>query len=441
MTILCGTDFSDLGTSATRVAAALAKASNQPLMLAHVLDFPASEKQEPDRRELVEKLTRKLEAQAERLRQDHAEVSAHVLFGDLAEALIAQAYEHKVQLLVVGAHGRDASSPFHLGTVADKLAAKSGVPLLVVRAEDALCAWAIEQRPLRVIVGADESVTTDAAVSFLSRLQALAPCDVTAVHLFWPPTVFERLGLSGVRSYLELDPVVQRTLTEELEQRLGGIPVQVQPHLGNVGERLASIAADSGADLTVVGCHGRTGVDSLWHGSISRDLLHKSQLSVLTVPAPTTPTSVRRFQRGLVATDFTEPGNSALALAFAAVPADGIVHIVHVIPPRAHDLTAPSDIFAPEEGATPAWHEAAAKLNELGQRQAALTPCRFRVHVLESAHPAKAIAQAAERLHTDFVCLSSSSQPAVSRLVMGSVVRSVLAESQRPVLLAQARQR
>jgi nucleotide-binding universal stress UspA family protein len=175
----------------------------------------------------------------------------------------------------------------------------------------------------------------------------------------------------------------------------------------------------------------------LWHGSISRDLLHKSKLSVLTVPLPITPTSVRRFQRGLVATDLTEPGNGALALAFAAVPSDGIVHLVHVIPPRAHNVSEPSDIFAPEEGASPAALAAMAKLNELGRRQAAVTPCRFQAHVLESAHPAKAIAQAAERLHSDFVCLSSSSQPAISRLVMGSVARGVLAESHRPVLLAQ----
>ncbi|HET8937550.1 MAG TPA: universal stress protein [Polyangiales bacterium] len=74
-----------LGTSATRVAAALAKASNQPLVLTHVLDFPARDRQAPNRRELVENAERQLETQAARLRQDHPEVSVHVAFGDLAE--------------------------------------------------------------------------------------------------------------------------------------------------------------------------------------------------------------------------------------------------------------------------------------------------------------------------------------------------------------------
>lgn len=438
MTILCGTDFSTLGTSATRVAAAMAKASEQPLVIAHVLDFPASQRQEPERRELVEGAERQLEAEAARLRHQQSNVTTRVLFGDLAEALIAEAYEQKARLMVVGAHSRDADSSWRLGRVADTLAARSGMPLLVVRSEDELCAWALERRPLRVIVGADDSVTTDAAVSFVASLQALAPCDVTAVHLFWPPMVFERLGLSGIRSFMDLDPVVQQTLTEELGQRLGGIPVQVQPHLGNIGDRLSAIAADSGADLIVVGCHGRSAAESLWHGSISRDVLHRSKLSVATVPLPSTTTAVRRFQRALVATDFTELGNSALALAFAAVPSDGVVHMVHVIPPRERNTIEPRDIFIPEENVSRAGREARAKLQQLGEAQANVTPCRFEVHVLESAHPAKAIAQAAERLHTDFICLSSSGQPAVSRLIMGSVARGVLAETHRPILLAQA---
>jgi nucleotide-binding universal stress UspA family protein len=120
------------------------------------------------------------------------------------------------------------------------------------------------------------------------------------------------------------------------------------------------------------------------------------------------------------------------------VPSDGIVHIVHVIAPREKDVTEPSDIFAPEVGAPTAARGALAKLSELGRQQAIVTPCRFDVHVLESHHVAKAIAQAAERLHTDFVCLSTSGQPAVSRLIMGSVARAVLGETHRPILLAQA---
>jgi nucleotide-binding universal stress UspA family protein len=438
MTILCGTDFSELGTSALHVAAALAKRSSQPLVLVHALDFPPSQRHSPANAEVFESAENQLAGEATRLRQHGAEVSARVIFGDLAEALIDQAYEVKATLLVVGAHSREAASSWRVGHVTDTLAAKSGVPVLVVRADDALCAWALEDKPLRVVIGADDSLTTDAAVSFVATLQALGPCDVTAVHLFWPPLAFERLGLSGIRNFLELDPVVQQTLTEELAQRLGNIPVQIQPHLGAIGERLATIAGESGADLVVVGSHGYTGAARLWHGSISRDVLHQAKVSVASVPLSSTATAVRRFHRGLVATDLSASGNAAIALAFAAVPSDGIVHVVHVIAPREHAVGEPTDIFAPAEGAPTTSRDAAAQLEALATHHASLTPCRYQVHVLESDHPAKAIAQAAERLHADFICMSNSGQPAVSRLVMGSVARGVLAESHRPVLIGPA---
>jgi nucleotide-binding universal stress UspA family protein len=441
MTILCGTDFSALALSAASVAAAFAKSSDQALVLAHVLPFAVTERQERDNRELVEDAERKLEAEAARVRAHCSRVTTQVLFGELAEALIQHAYELKTQLLVVGAHSREASSSWQLGRVTDTLAAKAGVALLVVKGDEPFTAWTRLRKPLRVVIGADDSATTDAAVSFIGTLQALGPCEVSAVHLFWPPVAFERLGLSGLRNFLELDPVVQRTLTEELARRLGGIPVRVEPHLGNVGERLASLAAESGADLVVVGSHGRTGAARVWHGSISRDVLHTSAVSVASVPLlPVAPT-VKHFQRGVVATDFSDAGNAALALACAAVPADGIVHIVHVVPARAKSVLEPSDIFAPAEGAEPIWRDAAAELTKLAHQQAERTSCRLQVHVLESNYPDKAIAQAAERLHADFICLSKSGQPAVTRVIMGSVARGVLAETHRPVLLAQAPQR
>jgi nucleotide-binding universal stress UspA family protein len=113
------------------------------------------------------------------------------------------------------------------------------------------------------------------------------------------------------------------------------------------------------------------------------------------------------------------------------------VHIVHVVPPRDNDIIEPRDIFARAEAASTAAFEVSARLTELGQQYASLTPCRFQVHVLESSHPAKAIVQAAERLHADFVCLSNSGKSAVSRMVLGSVARAVIEETYRPVLLAQ----
>jgi nucleotide-binding universal stress UspA family protein len=60
------------------------------------------------------------------------------------------------------------------------------------------------------------------------------------------------------------------------------------------------------------------------------------------------------------------------------------------------------------------------------------------VHVLSSRHPAQAIAQAAERLDADVICLGTHGRTGVARTLLGSEAQSVLANTHRPVLLARA---
>ncbi|MET0384310.1 MAG: universal stress protein [Polyangiales bacterium] len=438
MTILCGTDFSELAARAASVAAALAARSEQPLRLVHVLGFSAKALHDSAKRAQLESAERKLRDEASRLQTRGAKVETQVLFGELAEALVAGAYETHAALLIIGAHGRADASSRHVGSGVESVVTRAGVPVLVVREEEHFLAWASGSRPLRIILGADASATTDAAVDLVKRLRALGPCDVSAVHLFWPPQEFQRLGFGGARSFLDIDADVQRAIRDELAQRLDGMYVQVEPHIGNLGDRLSQLATESRADLIVVGTHGRAVADRVIRGSISHDVLRTANVSVACVPATAAGHQPAGFQRALVATDFSELGNAAFALARAAVPDTGTLHVVHVVPPRKTGMLEPSDIFAPEEGATKAFSESAERLRRLVESQATLSAHNIVVHVLESNQPAEALAQAAERLRVDVICMGTRGRGAITRAVLGSVAQGVLSETRRPVLLAQA---
>jgi hypothetical protein len=50
------------------------------------------------------------------------------------------------------------------------------------------------QRALRVVLGADLSRSRDVDMAKVAQLRELSSCDVTAVHLYWPPQHFERLS-------------------------------------------------------------------------------------------------------------------------------------------------------------------------------------------------------------------------------------------------------
>jgi nucleotide-binding universal stress UspA family protein len=58
-----------------------------------------------------------------------------VVFGSPAEAIINEAVEHHVDLIVMATHGYSGIKRWTLGSVADKVLHASTIPLLLVRAQ------------------------------------------------------------------------------------------------------------------------------------------------------------------------------------------------------------------------------------------------------------------------------------------------------------------
>lgn len=441
MAILCGIDFSAAAERALTAAANLAARTHTPLHVVHSIQPGADGPGNTQDAGQLEWVKAQLERQAERARALGADVHLHLQESPPDETLIALAAEVHAQLIVIGPRSSGSSQFGH----AERLVQRSHTPLLVVRDSAPFAAWLHEQRPLRVLLGADLSLGTDAAVSLIEDWRRLAPCDLTAVHLYWPPYEFERLGLEGVRSYLDPDPDVVKTLTRELTQRFApttkpeSVRVEVVPHMGRLGDRLAELAHEREAGVLVVGTHARSALGRVWEGSVSRWALHAARTNVLCVPAPTPMGAVRvpRMQNVLAATDLSAAGNAALGLAFAIAQPGGTVHIVHVVDPRPAPPLAPRDIFAPERSA-----ELDPKRERIHAALAALAPSDVRdrvvrYHILESSDPGSAISQAAIRLDADAICVGRHGRSNLGEKLFGSVSKHVLASAARPVFVAQ----
>ena len=63
----------------------------------------------------------------------------------------------------------------------------------------------------------------------------------------------------------------------------GGTPVRGKVVRGTPHEAIATVAAQDGADLIVMGTHGRTGLSHLLLGSVAERVLRTSPVPVLTV--------------------------------------------------------------------------------------------------------------------------------------------------------------
>lgn len=473
--ILCGTDFSGNAAQAANAAAALAARAGQPLLLVHVADeFNAHAETRNGLAQFLKPGRMKLQAEAARLRKAGAEVEVELLHGSVAEkAILERIGKHPPALVVVSSVSKTAFDRWTLGSVSERLAESLASPTLVVRDAAPFDAWARGERALKVFVAADFASVSEAPLCWVAALRKSGPCEVTVAHVDHPQEERERLGV-GSRALSNNSPAVQRVLERDLKAkvraRLGDerVRVLVEPVLGRPDARLIELATAEQADVIVVGTHQRHGLSRLGHHSVSRGILRHAPLNVVCVPpSAAEPEAARipQLQRVLVATDFSELGDRAVPYAYALLREGGTVFLIHVT----HPMPLPNPLSldrGPKMAAALAEHtarmqEAAARLRTLipsgGEKPGVASEVavversepgwltKVGLHyealgatpVIESADPALAICQAAERFDADVICLGSHGRTGLAATFMGSVAQAVLAQSPRPVLVVR----
>jgi nucleotide-binding universal stress UspA family protein len=449
--IICGTDFTDNAQQAARVAAAIAKRLDEPVLLVHALDFPgyaAKGKTAGEFRQIKASRRKSLQQEAETLRKSGVVVDVQLLLGRPDESLVDIARTGPTQLVVVGSLGKRLATRWLVGSVSERTAERASVPTLVVRDAAPFEAWTRGERQLKVFVAFNFTVTSEAALRWVNELQAIGPCDVVVGYVDWPPEQRTRLGGAGslplVGNPSEVQVILERDLKTRVAEMLGDTPfrLRVEANWSRPDARLAEMAKEDGADLVVVGSHQYRGFERLWHTSVSRGLLHSATLSVAVVPLSThqkrgagVAPPVRRV---LVATDFSDLANQAIPHGHSLVRGGGTVHLVHVVHPR--QLPHGELQQGPLDRKFEARHSklirsCAERLRSFIPADAALHAVLTEVEVAESSDAAEGICQAAERLGADVICISTHGHSGLSRALYGSVAQKVMARSKRPLLV------
>jgi len=446
MSIVCGTDFSEFAAAAATAAACIAARAGRPLHLVHALDLAPEELRAQPGHPLALWAESQLGREHERLAALGADVRVQVVPGSASDVLASVAHDTSALLIVVGAHGRGRKTGRGLGSRADDAAQHSRVPVLAVRDASSFVSWLREDRPLRVVLGVDNTASAENAARWLDELCKLGACELTLAHLYWPPEIYQRLGIEGTRDFVAPDPQIVKPLEQQLTALLPPSPhaqarsYRIEPYLGRVGDGLAALAAELRADLLVVGVHHQSVLELIWEGSVARQALRASFQSVLCVPAPAaTPAGkTLRLGRVLCATDFSELGNMAISLAYATVAPGGTVHLLHVVKAGRPQID-PYDVFhpIPDEMTTEAAKAARTRLMGLAPGDTSTKAVVTQVLVLEASDAGSAICQAAERLGVDLICIGVHGKTGLMPAAFGSVAARVLANTRRHVLLAR----
>jgi nucleotide-binding universal stress UspA family protein len=389
----------------------------------------------------------RLEEIAKSLRGGGLEVEARVVVGTPDEKLAEIGETPGVHLAVVGFLGRRSADRWRAGSLPARLARSIAVPVLVVKDAEAFEACARGGRPLRVLLAADLSLASDAAVGWLGSLRRLGPCEITLLHSYDPVREWSRLGVRG-RASIEGSPEVEAILLRDLRARLKGVladdevAIRILPSLDWTAETLASAAEREGFDVIVLGGHRRRGLARIAHDSVSERVLALAPASVVRIPllpASVDSRAIPRLVRILAPTDLSELGNNAVRYAYAIAPAGSTVHLLHVVEeePPPNPLYAhyrPGRSAASEErvdlqrGLEIALH---ALIPEEAERRGIQT----KINVVHDGKPANVIRVFAEREGVDTICMGTHGRSGLSRLLGGSVAREIAAESPRPLFL------
>jgi len=142
---------------------------------------------------------------------------------------------------------------------------------------------------MRVVIGIDHSPHSDAAIAWVKR--ANWPIEsrfwlVSAVPVSAGVYAYaDAGGYQGMATVQEEQLASHRELTTHAENELRamGLATETRVELGDARDLIVRTAESVGADLVVVGSHGRTGLPRLLMGSVASYVVSHAPCDVMVI--------------------------------------------------------------------------------------------------------------------------------------------------------------
>jgi universal stress protein A len=140
----------------------------------------------------------------------------------------------------------------------------------------------------RIVVGMDFSYGSDAAMEHAFSLAVALHAAVDLVHVIEPGILVTpaNLGALPLMDAPALFEEIDRALSSRADQaKAAGLVCQTHSLQGFPPGELVGHAKKAGADLIVVGTHGRTGIAHAILGSTAERVVQRAFCPVLVIPA------------------------------------------------------------------------------------------------------------------------------------------------------------
>jgi nucleotide-binding universal stress UspA family protein len=289
--ILFPTDFSDTSGAALGHALMLADRFNAGLTMLHAASpqetaseshFPQIETENDEIEELFEDQLAEMigAAPLHKLRIDRVMQRSK----DPVKTICSFADQNRVDMIIMGTHGRTGLSHWLIGSVAEHVVRSANCPVMTVRAQKE----ATEVSPyLDIVVPIDFSPYSQKALRYARTLAHLFEANLHLLHVLEQPIHPAHYGL-GTDLLIRLSPDVHRRSQEELERllsQMSPLDVSYQIHVreGRAYSEIVGFVEEQECDLIVMGTHGLSGLEHFLLGGTTEKVVRHASCPVLTV--------------------------------------------------------------------------------------------------------------------------------------------------------------
>jgi nucleotide-binding universal stress UspA family protein len=302
--ILCATDFSPFARKALGVAISLARRHGAEIEALHVFQtaipfaagdtpyYPVVVPVDPAARKAAgDELGRFVAAAADA----GVPASMELIEGDPCTVILDHARSGGADLIAMGTHGRRGFDRWLMGSVAERVLAKSHCPVLTVAAEpEAPAGWprppVLPVTTKRILCALDLSENSGRTLAYASFLAAAAHARLTVLTVAEEVHDWNAPGeaLSGIPFEEEFRKRREKAALARLEalvprsaEGLGEIDRLVVTGLAH--REILRAAREHGADLIVMGVHARAALGVSLLGSTARHVVREALCPVITV--------------------------------------------------------------------------------------------------------------------------------------------------------------
>jgi nucleotide-binding universal stress UspA family protein len=181
----------------------------------------------------------------------------------------------KADLIAIGTHDHSRVAEVFVGSLSHRILLHATVPTLIVKGK---------ARPVaRILMAVEGGEDATRLHKWLTSYPFKNPVAVTILSVVPSLAMVEPNLMAGFKSWSEEHYRQSQQVVQDTAQALAGPQFNVNTDV-RMGDPVATVCeVGNSYDLTVIGSHGRKGLERFLLGSVSHGIVHRANTSVLVV--------------------------------------------------------------------------------------------------------------------------------------------------------------